>query len=171
MSKSDAFDQNSQPVKVARVRVSFSPPLWGQGPRHPGDYVGPVSDTIGGQGTGVQIPTAGGDVFWPCGSLAQCRANASATCDSIATCRSFSCCKTSACPGKFQLHTSGLGKAIGGKSDWDFYYQNVSGTGFSQTLRPGSAAVEVQPCASPAPSTPATRTPPEAAPPAGDDRA
>ena len=56
---------------------------------------------------------------------------------------------------------------------WDFYYQNVSGTGFSQTLRPGSAAVEVQPCASPAPSTPATRTPPrpEAAPPARDDRA
>ena len=32
LAKSDAFDINAMPIKVGRIRISFTPPLWTKGP-------------------------------------------------------------------------------------------------------------------------------------------
>jgi hypothetical protein len=125
LAKSDAFDQNSQPVKVGRFRLSFDPPLW-KSSWATGDidgFTGPVTSTIGGQGPSKQIADPSGSVEWACSSQANCPQEASKKCDSIPSCRSFSCRKTDGV-NNFQLHTTGVKDVTKNKNDWNFFYRS-----------------------------------------------
>lgn len=130
LAKSDAFDQNSQPIKVGRFRLSFDPPLWNSSRHGKGadGFKGPVYNTIGGQGAGKQIMTPNsGSVEWPCSSQTNCAVEASKMCDSIAACHSFSCRKTDDV-NNYQLHTTGIEGAIKHKTDWNFFYRSGPAT-------------------------------------------
>jgi hypothetical protein len=71
LAKSDVFDQNSQLVKVGRVRVAFDPPLWKSSwaavshSNDIGGFKGPIPNTIGSQSHQIAGPNG---VEWDCSS-------------------------------------------------------------------------------------------------------
>ena len=153
LAKSDAFDQNSQPIKVGRFRLSFDPPLWKTSILATGlpGFTGPIDNTIGGQGGGKQITDpVTGSVEWACTSQTKCPLEASQKCSSLPTCRSFSCRKTDNV-NNYQLHSTGIEDAIKDKSDWNFFYRSgpapptppPTPTPFHQTLNLAQGAIDI----------------------------
>lgn len=79
VSKSDVFDENSQPVKVGVLRLKFSPPLWSTAPAPPAppgpscsptaNYTAsdPTKSVLGDQASQFQPPAD-----FKCSSVANC---------------------------------------------------------------------------------------------------
>jgi hypothetical protein len=136
IAKSDAFDQNSQPVKVARLRYTFDPPLWTKtdddaaaapsaaaaAHRASGGYK-LYASTIVSQANGDRIadPSAAGSLEWPASSWAACPAEGAAACDAAAACVAYSCTVEGHATPMFQMARVGLDKAVTHKADWDLY--------------------------------------------------
>eukprot|EP00937_MAST-01D_sp_MAST-1D-sp2_P000388 g388.t1 len=147
IAKSDAFDQNSQPIKVARLRYSFDPPLWVKPLSSPAGFT-MVDEAIVSQDDGDRIENGQGDIEWKASSWANCPDEGAAACEAQAGCVAFSCTKQGHVTPIFQLARVGLDKAVQHKSDWQLYY--LSGptpapapAAFAQTLNLTAGAVDI----------------------------
>jgi len=141
-AKSDAFDQNAQPVKVGRMRYTFDPPLWtGDSITGLENYT-MVDNTIVCQDSNKRILN-GTNVEWFPSSYENCPKEAAAKCDSFSMCHSFSCTKTGHAFPMYQLAIDGIDDAVKNKGDWQFYYKPGERS-FSQTLNLTSGSVDIR---------------------------
>ena len=157
IAKSDAFDQNSQPIKVARLRYTFDPPLWTKPAAKPAATPANASYTeyaseIVSQDAGDRIANSAGSLEWPTASWAVCPAAGAAACNADARCVAYSCTKPGHASPMFQMAAVGLGKAVKDKSDWDLYVFNGGPTPpptppppavFAQTLNLTAGAFDI----------------------------
>ena len=158
VSKSDVFDENSQPVKVGVLRLTFDPPLWQQAPPPaplpPGTTCSPTANytaSASGQSViGDQSSQFSPSASFKCSSAAKCVAESAALCCSIPACRAFSLNGAwggGVVPELFTDTKTNVGGAPG--SGWTTWTSNAPpgpppATGFQQTLDLTTSTVTVK---------------------------
>lgn len=115
LGKSDVFDENSQPVKVGVLRVSFDPPLWSSSAPTPAPIPDPGALTrfhanpglIGTQSAQFKSPPG-----FQCSSIDACPQESVSHPSSALTQKDWSVVKVGCVVGAFLMSTSFAGCAV-----------------------------------------------------------
>eukprot|EP01065_Artemidia_motanka_P037917 TRINITY_DN46809_c0_g1_i1.p1 TRINITY_DN46809_c0_g1~~TRINITY_DN46809_c0_g1_i1.p1 ORF type:complete len:868 (+),score=251.77 TRINITY_DN46809_c0_g1_i1:55-2658(+) len=149
VGKGDVFDENSQPVRIGAVRLTFTPPLWTKPPAPvtPGTGTALARYAVSKQTIVEQTQQFAVPDGWKCSSKEKCPEESAELCDALGSeCESFSLHPQWGGGVVPQLGHVRAGEKRSGTELWTMWAKNHTDPPgvFQQTLDLGSASVQIR---------------------------